>query len=1456
MIHVPNITDPTTTNNSLISPPQSIIQDTTINKPIVPPPFISNTNPPLPPPPTTHPITPHKIIKKINTKEQPQKPTTKSIKSKSSIATPSSTNTSPPPPPSLIPPVSIPFKPKDEIKQPLLLLPSTSPSKPPSSLLLTKVLTLNPFILIGIGLVCISIIILIILYFFTSVLPITYLTTTTTTVAVTLANPLSSSSSSSVPTGNPFPVLSIYNPQAIAFGGFNGYVNGILTNILTTINSNTTEGSCDPGYTSTQVYGTYGVDYSIYLCSYPLSYGQYPKYIFGGMYSYMTGYGNTLFYLRQIHQNPLTGDASCPIGFSTVPLLGIVSTDDSLFYCYRLTTQLDIITNNSMMYNFGGIFGYASDSGITLPITHPIPTYPNPVTTTYGCSNINTFNVMQVYGFIYTDNPLYICLNTTTSTTTNPFNRNNYIGSGDDYMFKGQYLIDTDFYIQNIIPFTLLNSNITITYAIYVDSTLGNDIINNGLINKPLKTINKAKQYVNNIINSGGGVIGNIIVYLNGEFVLNNTLVFNAIDTYNSTVPITSTTGLVIYTTNPRSQTQASISGGIKIRNPAWILYTGNIYRLAYPTSEILHPFRTFYLDGNTRIPRAKSINLETYANQGYYGNSNNPTTTQCSYSSPTTAYVNINNCNTGTFPTLTNGQSYSMEAVFTLNWYSSRCLGVLSYTSSTRYTFSFNEPNCASSVNLFSYSTPQYGITDISYFENSLLFLTQPGTCVIDNQYIYYIPNNANELTFDIVIPQLTQLMVMYNVHNLIFNNILFSYTIWDIGNGMNIRQDDNIINYASLNNPWRMLEAAIYCYSCYNTVIMKSTLTHLGGTAIVYSISSYNNLFWYNNIIDVSGSGIRIGDTSFGGVNLLDTNPSLSYISPLDTYSNTSHTYIEDNTIDSIGIEWWGTVGIFAATTNYCYLKNNIISNCPYTGISSGNSGTTLIFPNLFKIFTLSNHIHHVMNQLVDGAAIYLNNAQKGSTIGSNYIHSIGNLNQLSSHGMYTSTLINAGYVGGTHGIYIDQGTYESFYYADNIMQNINTPTHNSNGPPGWQLNNQLDGNRLDWIAPTLISVGKDPFHTQTESGVRTLPLVFQTTGSYIEFGGIYNQIDILTAHTNIYNLQQKIYDNITEQLYLIYKINTPTQLPTNLFGGIYSTLSLNSYRNPYTLDYTCPNQYQTILASNNLRIYYCLFLNVNSISSYTYNGLYSYHTIKYVPLPCLPCTYDTVLSSTYCPICNNDTTIQQIYYPNLITGSDSCLTSFYPNRVSGYLYSNNTNFELLLCMTTPGTSGYIDIVNSKQLSFGGIYGIVNNIVQSPAPNGPCPNPLDNMIQIYPALYLCTRILNTNELPDIEFGGMYSNITYSNPFLSSFLSTFTSYTCSGGFLSKQVLNNLYYCYRIIDKSITTRIEPLLLTNNFGGLISNSYYYTSSGGRNCSYPFRTYQVYYSIFICLLSLLK
>ncbi|GHG90876.1 hypothetical protein GCM10012319_51240 [Comamonas sp. KCTC 72670] len=169
-------------------------------------------------------------------------------------------------------------------------------------------------------------------------------------------------------------------PTRWDFGGMWGFVD----HGVSVPNPATGFTSCPLGYKSTQLLGTPGVDWPVFLCSRPAltGSGNSQALDFGGMYSRNKRTAPTIE-----KPNPYTGGQSCPPGYAATRILGSAGLDAELFLCHKLR-----MSKSPPEYPFGGMWGQVNGG-----------TYvPNPSTGAISCpSGYTAKDMLGISGLDY-----------------------------------------------------------------------------------------------------------------------------------------------------------------------------------------------------------------------------------------------------------------------------------------------------------------------------------------------------------------------------------------------------------------------------------------------------------------------------------------------------------------------------------------------------------------------------------------------------------------------------------------------------------------------------------------------------------------------------------------------------------------------------------------------------------------------------------------------------------------------------------------------------------------------------------------------------------------------------------------------------------------------------------------------------------------------------------------------
>jgi hypothetical protein len=280
-------------------------------------------------------------------------------------------------------------------------------------------------------------------------------------------------------------------------------------------------------------------------------------------------------------------------------------------------------------------------------------------------------------------------------------------------------------------------------------------------------------------------------------------------------------------------------------------------------------------------------------------------------------------------------------------------------------------------------------------------------------------LPEGVNPRDLEIITPYAGNLLSLEgseenHLRNITFDGITFSHCAYSLP----------VTGYAGIQachfdpreggTTWNTVPSAIEATWTDNCSFNNCTLIHLGGSGLRIGTGS-NNCTVYNCLLsDISGNGIMIGE---GRDRQIDGSPWWKS----ESQQVASGNRVENCIISETGKQFFGAVGIWSGITAQTLIKNNQISDLPYTGISVGWHWSTEPTP-CREVRIEGNHIHHILKILSDGGGIYVLGLQPGGKITGNHIHHVE---------------INAGRAE-SNGMFLDEGCTD-FTVANNLIYNI---------------------------------------------------------------------------------------------------------------------------------------------------------------------------------------------------------------------------------------------------------------------------------------------------------------------------------------------------------------------------------------------------------------------------------
>ncbi len=340
----------------------------------------------------------------------------------------------------------------------------------------------------------------------------------------------------------------------------------------------------------------------------------------------------------------------------------------------------------------------------------------------------------------------------------------------------------------------------------------------------------------------------------------------------------------------------------------------------------------------------------------------------------------------------------------------------------------------------------------------NHLSFLDEPGEWYYDDRshLLYYWPRNDENLNTDeAVVPLLEELVRIegapdHPVSHVRIQDIVFAHTTWTrpsrqghvaLQNGLyfldayslkkpGTTEKPTLENQAWLGRP----SAAVTLQHARALEIFHCGFHHLGSTALDLR-KGVASLVTDNTFRDIGGNGILAGVFSDEPMEAHRAYRPANQQEPTEAM-------IAGNLLTDIANEDWGCVGIGAGFVRNTVIRQNDLSELPYSGIALGWGWTPQ--PSIMRNNRVEkNRIVRFGRQMYDVAGIYTLSAQPGSYIQDNYIDSVyqAPYAHLPSHWFYLYT------DEGSSGITVANNWTPSAKY----LQNANGPGNawRNNGP-----------------------------------------------------------------------------------------------------------------------------------------------------------------------------------------------------------------------------------------------------------------------------------------------------------------------------------------------------------------------------------------------------------------------
>jgi len=301
----------------------------------------------------------------------------------------------------------------------------------------------------------------------------------------------------------------------------------------------------------------------------------------------------------------------------------------------------------------------------------------------------------------------------------------------------------------------------------------------------------------------------------------------------------------------------------------------------------------------------------------------------------------------------------------------------------------------------------------DVPYFiVNAFELLDKPGEWYFNRQTkkIYYYPRSSDDLAKDVVyVGHLEHILdfkgssLENKVKNMRFEGLTLRHSSWLQPNemGYSIKQADGAtFGYVSpvpMSPRWSgdrlyQMPGAVVATRASNIELVNNRIAECGaGGIILFGQGNDNWLIQGNNITDISGSGIVIGNylhdyMNDGNAMGDDLKPDFMHTMSPDKEALCLNDKILNNYIHRIGVEYWGSIGIFSPYHDNLEIAYNEIVDVPYSGVAFGffdgeNTG------HILKVH--HNKIHYILRKVSDGGAYYTFLYKGHAELNNNYMY-----------------------------------------------------------------------------------------------------------------------------------------------------------------------------------------------------------------------------------------------------------------------------------------------------------------------------------------------------------------------------------------------------------------------------------------------------------------------------------
>jgi len=288
-------------------------------------------------------------------------------------------------------------------------------------------------------------------------------------------------------------------------------------------------------------------------------------------------------------------------------------------------------------------------------------------------------------------------------------------------------------------------------------------------------------------------------------------------------------------------------------------------------------------------------------------------------------------------------------------------------------------------------------------FLENAIEFLDADYEWFLDikEQKMYLkLSETLDPENLEIVVPYSNGLISMVGdennpIKNIHFEGITFRHCNWGIPKLGYCGVQACYFDARPLNG-WKEVPAAVKAEWAENCTFENCSFENLGTSGLWFSTGCKSCSVKNADFYDISANGIMIGE---GRDRFIDGEVWWKVAPEQVALGNT----IENCIIEKCGTQFFGAIGIWCGFTAETTIRNNELSDLPYSGISIGWEWSPIPTPCRNNVID-GNHIHHILKILSDGGGIYMLGLQPESKLVNNHIHDVKvNAGRAESNGMF---------------------------------------------------------------------------------------------------------------------------------------------------------------------------------------------------------------------------------------------------------------------------------------------------------------------------------------------------------------------------------------------------------------------------------------------------------------------